>query len=57
MMLREKLDVIVLKKMNISTFSEPDLTRWKGVPRQVKVSEKQGYDWPHRKIHRTAGCI
>ncbi|WP_018617002.1 CTP synthase [Segetibacter koreensis] len=29
MMLREKLDVITLKKLNITNYNEPDLTRWK----------------------------
>jgi CTP synthase len=29
MMLREKLDVITLKKLNITNCSEPDLTKWK----------------------------
>ncbi|HEX8461847.1 MAG TPA: CTP synthase [Segetibacter sp.] len=29
MMLREKLDVIAMKKMNITNFNEPDLTKWK----------------------------
>lgn len=29
MMLREKLDVITLKKLNITGCNEPDLTRWK----------------------------
>lgn len=29
MMLREKLDVITLKKLNITKYNEPDLTRWK----------------------------
>ncbi len=28
-MMREKLDVICLKKLNISNFQEPDLTKWK----------------------------
>ena len=30
LMLREKLDLIVLQKLNITNFNEPDLTRWKG---------------------------
>lgn len=29
MMLREELDVITLKKLNITRYNEPDLTRWK----------------------------
>ncbi len=29
MMLREKLDIITLKKLNITNYNEPDLTRWK----------------------------
>ncbi len=29
MMLREKLDIITLKKLNITKYNEPDLTRWK----------------------------
>lgn len=28
-MMREKLDLICLKKLNISNYSEPDLTKWK----------------------------
>lgn len=30
LMLREKLDLIVLQKLNITNFNEPDLTKWKG---------------------------
>src|SRR4028119_2194096 len=29
MMLREKLDVITLKKLNITNYNEPELTKWK----------------------------
>jgi len=29
MMLREKLDIITLKKLNITSYHEPDLNRWK----------------------------
>ena len=28
-MMREKLDLICLKKLNITNYSEPDLTKWK----------------------------
>ena len=36
LMLREKLDLIVLKKLNISNYQEPDLGRWKEFLEKVK---------------------
>ncbi|MDQ6813917.1 MAG: CTP synthase [Bacteroidota bacterium] len=41
MMLREKLDVIALKKMKISNYSEPDLTRWKGFLDKLKYPKSK----------------
>src|SRR4051812_37130760 len=41
MMLREKLDVIALKKMNITKFSEPDLTKWKGFLDKLKYPKSK----------------
>ena len=35
-MLREKLDLIVLKKLNITNYNEPELTRWKEFLDKVK---------------------
>ncbi|MEO9069748.1 MAG: CTP synthase [Ginsengibacter sp.] len=35
-MLREKLDLIVLKKLNITEYSEPELTKWKEFLDKVK---------------------
>ncbi len=35
-MLREKLDLIVLKKLNITHYSEPELTKWKEFLDKVK---------------------
>ena len=35
-MLREKLDLIVLKKLNITDYREPDLTKWKEFLEKVK---------------------
>ncbi|MGN6193837.1 MAG: CTP synthase [Ginsengibacter sp.] len=35
-MLREKLDLIVLKKLNITHYNEPDLTKWKEFLDKVK---------------------
>ena len=35
-MLREKLDLIVLKKLNITNYNEPDLTKWKEFLDKVK---------------------
>jgi CTP synthase len=35
-MLREKLDVIVLQKLNITVFNEPDLERWKEFLEKLK---------------------
>ena len=29
LMMREKLDVICLKKLNITDYNEPELTKWK----------------------------
>jgi CTP synthase len=36
LMVREKLDLICLKKMNITEFKEPDLTYWKGFLDKLK---------------------
>jgi CTP synthase len=36
LMMNERLDLIVLKKLNISGYGEPDLTRWKGVLDKLK---------------------
>jgi CTP synthase len=41
MMLREKLDVIALKKMNITNYSEPDLGRWKGFLDKLKYPKSK----------------
>src|ERR1700712_5680822 len=41
MMLREKLDIIVLKKMKITDYSEPDLTRWKGFLDKLKYPKSK----------------
>lgn len=35
-MLREKLDVICLKKLNITNYNEPELTRWKAFLEKLK---------------------
>lgn len=36
LMLREKLDLIVLKKMNITSYNEPELTKWREFLEKVK---------------------
>ncbi len=36
LMLREKLDLICLKKMNITNYGEPDLEKWKGFLDKLK---------------------
>lgn len=36
LMMNEQLDLIVLKKLNISQYGEPDLTRWKGFLDKLK---------------------
>jgi CTP synthase len=41
MMLREKLDVIALKKMNITNYSEPDLNRWKAFLDKLKYPKSK----------------
>lgn len=41
MMLREKLDLIVLKKLNITDYQEPDLTKWKQFLDKVKHPVKK----------------
>ncbi|PZP48293.1 MAG: CTP synthase [Pseudopedobacter saltans] len=41
MMLREKLDVITLKKLNISNYAEPILDRWKGFLDKLKYPKSQ----------------
>ncbi len=40
-MLREKLDLIVLKKLNITDYNEPDLTKWKEFLDKVKHPTKK----------------
>lgn len=41
LMLREKLDLIVLKKLNITDYQEPDLTKWKEFLEKVKHPVKK----------------
>lgn len=41
MMLREKLDVIALKKMKITNYNEPDLNRWKGFLDKLKYPKSK----------------
>lgn len=41
LMLQEKLDLIVLKKLNITNYREPELTKWKGFLDKVKHPEKE----------------
>lgn len=41
MMLREKLDVITLKKLNITNYDEPDLARWKGFLDKLKYPKSK----------------
>ena len=36
LMMNEKLDLIVLKKLDITSFGEPDLTKWKGFLDKLK---------------------
>lgn len=40
-MLREKLDLIVLKKLNITNYNEPELTKWKEFLDKVKHPENK----------------
>lgn len=40
-MMREKLDIICLKKLNISGFHEPDLQKWKEVLDKLKYPKSQ----------------
>ena len=41
MMLREKLDIITLKKLNIPYYNEPDLTRWKAFLDKLKYPKSK----------------
>ncbi|MEO6818255.1 MAG: CTP synthase, partial [Ginsengibacter sp.] len=41
LMLREKLDLIVLKKLNITTYNEPELSKWKEFLEKVKHPRKR----------------
>ncbi|MEP7080147.1 MAG: CTP synthase [Ginsengibacter sp.] len=41
LMLREKLDIIVLKKLNITKYQEPDLTKWKQFLEKVRHPAKK----------------
>ncbi len=41
MMLREKLDVITLRKLNITGYAEPELDRWKGFLDKLKYPKSQ----------------
>jgi CTP synthase len=40
-MMREKLDLIVLKKLDITNYHEPDLTRWKGFLDKLKYPKSK----------------
>jgi CTP synthase len=40
-MMKEKLDVICLKKLNIANYSEPDLTRWKAFLDKLKYPKSR----------------
>lgn len=40
-MMNEKLDQIVLKKLNITEFGEPDLTKWKGFLDKLKYPKSR----------------
>ena len=40
-MMREKLDVICLKKLNLSNYKEPDLQKWKEVLDKLKYPKSQ----------------
>jgi CTP synthase len=41
MMLREKLDIIALKRLNITNYHEPDLSRWKGFLDKLKYPKSK----------------
>jgi CTP synthase len=41
LMMREKLDLICLKKLNIVNYHEPDLTRWKGFLDKLKYPKSK----------------
>src|SRR4051794_4983003 len=41
MMLREKLDIITLKKLNITNYEEPDLKRWKAFLDKLKYPKSK----------------
>jgi CTP synthase len=41
MMMHEKLDLICLKKLNITKFNEPELTRWKGFLDKLKYPKSK----------------
>jgi CTP synthase len=41
LMMNEKLDQIVLKKLNITEFGEPDLTKWKGFLDKLKYPKSK----------------
>lgn len=41
MMLREKLDIITLKKLNITNYNEPDLARWKAFLDKLKYPKSK----------------
>ena len=47
LMMNERLDLIVLKKLNITKFGEPDLTKWKGFLDRLK----------YPKVRLTIGLI
>jgi CTP synthase len=41
LMMREKLDVICMKKLNITNINEPDLTKWKGFLDKLKYPKSK----------------
>jgi CTP synthase len=41
LMMREKLDIICMKKLNITNINEPDLTKWKGFLDKLKYPKSK----------------
>ena len=50
-MMQEKLDVIVLKKLNITNYNEPELGKWKEFLDKLKYPKVKSYHWLDRKIY------
>ena len=56
-MMREKLDVICMKKLNITGYREPELGKWKEFLDKLKYPKSKGHNRLDREIYRITGRV